>query len=215
MPRFSRKKGTRSEARGFTVIELLVSIAIFSIIAVVSIAALINTINISRNSQAFKTAFDNLTFALDSMSRNIRLGNSYHCKQTIDPFRFYNGSNQPSTSENGDTQDCSAGGIYLSFMDFQVPGQVNVYQYNNGAIETLYHGSGNNTTYIPITAPEVNITTFKFIVNGSNVCGFGASVRLIVGGTVTVGKQSKSFSMESFLSQRPWNLTDQVAGCVN
>ncbi len=190
--------------RGVTIVELLVSVAIFSLVAMVSVTALINTMEINKGNQAFKTSFDNLTFALDSMSRNIRLGSSYYCSQAVDT-QSYTAPSQPATSVGGVTQDCPSGGIHLSFLDFQVTNQVDVYQLHNGAIEELYRGPTGNASYIPITAPQINVTNLTFYVNGSTQCGFGPSVRMVVAGTVTVGDQTRSFNLENFLSQRPWN----------
>lgn len=66
-------------AKGFTLIEMLVSVAIFSVVMVMALGALLSLSTADRKAQALKSAVDNLDFAIDSMSRTIRTGYNYHC----------------------------------------------------------------------------------------------------------------------------------------
>ncbi|HUD03144.1 MAG TPA: type II secretion system protein [Candidatus Paceibacterota bacterium] len=69
--------------RGFTLIEMLVSVALFSVVMVLALGALLSLSTADRKAQALKSAIDNLNFALDSMSRTIRTGSNYHCGSAL------------------------------------------------------------------------------------------------------------------------------------
>lgn len=69
------KKGRQ----GFTLIEVLVSVAIFSVVMVMAVGALLSLSTAARKAQALKSAVDNLNFAIESMSRSIRTGYGYNC----------------------------------------------------------------------------------------------------------------------------------------
>ncbi|MDO8518529.1 MAG: type II secretion system protein, partial [bacterium] len=65
--------------RGFTLVEMLVSVAIFTVVMVIALGALLSLSAASRKVQTINTAVNNLSFAVDSMSRLIRTGLNYHC----------------------------------------------------------------------------------------------------------------------------------------
>jgi len=64
---------------GFTLIEVLVSVSIFTMVALAAIASVIAANDLAKKTQNIRNAFDNLNFAIESMSRNIRLGSDYRC----------------------------------------------------------------------------------------------------------------------------------------
>lgn len=65
--------------KGFTLVEMVVAIGIFTVVAVVAVGALLKTIDANKKSQSIKTAVTNLNFALDSMTRELRVGTRYTC----------------------------------------------------------------------------------------------------------------------------------------
>jgi len=69
--------------RGFTIIEVLVSITIFLIVVTVSMGALMHLVNSDKKARAVKIAMDNLNLALESISRNMRMGSVYHCGEVV------------------------------------------------------------------------------------------------------------------------------------
>jgi len=64
---------------GFTLIEMIVSLAIFSIVAVVALGALMKIISANKKAQTLMSAMTNLNFALESMSREMRMGSNFYC----------------------------------------------------------------------------------------------------------------------------------------
>ncbi len=73
----------RSPQRGFTLIEMLVSVAIFSIVMVIVAAAYLNLINLDRQARATDDVVNNLSFAIDNIERSIRTGTNYHCDNAM------------------------------------------------------------------------------------------------------------------------------------
>src|ERR1035437_3022439 len=74
--------GTRNlglgTSSGFTLIEMLVSIAIFMVVAVIAVAALLKIVDANRKSQTLQDAVNNINFAMDSITREIRVGSDYY-----------------------------------------------------------------------------------------------------------------------------------------
>lgn len=64
---------------GFTLVEMLVSIAVFMTVMVIAVGSFISILNANKKSQAMKTVVDNVTFAVDSISRSIKVGSNYKC----------------------------------------------------------------------------------------------------------------------------------------
>ncbi|MFA6273000.1 MAG: type II secretion system protein [Candidatus Paceibacterota bacterium] len=73
---------------GFSLVEILVSLAIFSVVMVTAAGALLTTIDANHKAQAVQLAVNNLSFALESMSRPIREGNSYPADGVSSSFTF-------------------------------------------------------------------------------------------------------------------------------
>lgn len=63
-----------SQKKGFTLVEMIVSLAVFMVVAVIAVGALLKITDANRKSQALKTAINNINYALDAMSREIRTG---------------------------------------------------------------------------------------------------------------------------------------------
>jgi len=69
--------------RGFTLLEMIVAIFIFSIVVTIASGAMLSMINANRKAQALKTVMNNMNLALDSMSRDVRFGTAYAVVDTI------------------------------------------------------------------------------------------------------------------------------------
>ncbi|MDE2040944.1 MAG: type II secretion system protein [Patescibacteria group bacterium] len=65
--------------RGFTLLEMLVSLAIFTIAAVFAVGSLVRITALNRQAQTLQSSMNNLGFALEAMSREMRVGTDYYC----------------------------------------------------------------------------------------------------------------------------------------
>jgi prepilin-type N-terminal cleavage/methylation domain-containing protein len=70
---------SRTSQQGFTLIEMIVSLAIFSFVITIAVGALLMLMNTNKQLQGEQSVMTNLSFALDSMTREIRTGTFYYC----------------------------------------------------------------------------------------------------------------------------------------
>src|SRR3990167_8812616 len=88
------------DERGFTLVELIVSIGLFSIVMLVSVGALLALTGANRKAQALQSVMNNLNIALDGMVRSIRMGSDYHCGTGV----FIGTGNLDDCSTSGGTR---------------------------------------------------------------------------------------------------------------
>ena len=86
-------------SNGFTLIEMIVSLAIFSIVAVVALGALMKIISANKKAQSLQSAMTNINYALESMSREMRVGSNF-CL-----------NNHKTSFNHGDYGSCSNGTV--------------------------------------------------------------------------------------------------------
>ncbi|TAK58179.1 prepilin-type N-terminal cleavage/methylation domain-containing protein [Patescibacteria group bacterium] len=79
---------TPMKKQGFSLIEIMVSLAIFAIVVVVATGALLTTIDATKKAQATQTVLTNLNLALEGMTREIRTGSSYGDASGATSFSF-------------------------------------------------------------------------------------------------------------------------------
>lgn len=186
---------------GFTLIEMIISTSIFIIAMLIIVGALISLENASRKSRAIRTATDNVSAAVDSMSRNIRMGTYIHCGST--------GSlNQPQNCPM--TDGLGAGGDTFLAFESQLGSASNdadqyVYRLNTGRIE---RSTDRGVTYLSLTAPEINITDLRFFVTGTETNVNQPYVTMLVRGVVLPGiTSSTAFDIQTTIGIRTPNYT--------
>ena len=64
---------------GFTLVEIIVSLGIFAIVATVALGALVKIVSANKKAQTIQATVTNLNYALDAMSREMRVGKNYYC----------------------------------------------------------------------------------------------------------------------------------------
>lgn len=76
---FSRRELSLRDNSAFSLVEMLVAIGIFMSIMTVSVSALISIMGANKKAQAIKSTVDSVTFALENISRDMRIGSGYKC----------------------------------------------------------------------------------------------------------------------------------------
>jgi prepilin-type N-terminal cleavage/methylation domain-containing protein len=104
--------------RGFTLIEMMIAVALFTIVMVIGIGAVLNANLLHKKTQSVRAVIDNLGFVMEDISRNVRLGYDFTC-EGVYPASYLPaiGSNPPSLSGTilGDPADCpNASNLYSS-----------------------------------------------------------------------------------------------------
>jgi prepilin-type N-terminal cleavage/methylation domain-containing protein len=196
----SNKKQPQSWCRGFTLIELMVATALFIIVMIMAMSSLGVSSSTNKKAQQLSLAMENVNFAMESMTRSLRIGSNYTCR--IEPELIILSSNPP-------TRDCdfnTEGGYLVAFKpsitNSNYPSFIAFKSFDNGTWHSLQR-CDNDSTCIDLTSPNVNIEILKFYVIGSNITdGIQPSVYIMMKGTVTVEGESSSFAIQTIASQR-------------
>ena len=140
---------------------MMVSVALFAVVISVALPTMLVVVKASARAQALQTTIDNTSFAIDAMSRQVRLGKNYRCtNDSITATQWEQTTNNPYAS----TLDCTGGASTLIFTDQYNKRQA--YRYNS-ASSTLENWNTDADTWISITAPKVLIKSAVFTVTGS------------------------------------------------
>ncbi len=176
-------------SNGFTLIEITVSLSLFIVVMMISTGALLSLSAVNEKVSSMRIGMDNLNLALESMSREIRMGTVYHCD--------YN------SGTITDLKDCLGGANSFTFRSQK--GEQMVYQLNNGVIERSKDGSATTLSFDALTASEINIDYLTFIVLGSegvaSVVPDQPRVIISIGGTAGV-KEKSTFKMQTMVTQK-------------
>ncbi len=202
----TNKKILLKSTTGFTLVEMLVAIAVFMSVMVVAVTALISIVNANRKSQAIKSVVDNVTFAIDSISRDMRSGTNYRCGDLSSGSFFFT------------EQDCSEGNNGVQYKEPN--GEFTQYKFVSTNVLPL--GKANIqkrscsidltcSVWQDMTAPisNVDITNMKFYVlgagNSNNPRGSRTQPRVIITLEGVAGDDTKgtktTFQIQTTVSQ--------------
>jgi len=193
-------KKERNFSRGFTLIELMVATALFIIAMIMTMGSLTVSNSTSKKAQQLGLAMENVNFAMESMTRSLRIGSNYVCRM---------GTNTIDLSSIQPTADCNFntdGGYLVAFKPAITNSSypfIAYKTYNNGTWTSLQR-CDNNSTCTDLTSSNVNVEILKFFVIGADntTSGVQPSVYIMMKGTVTVEGDSSSFAIQTIASQR-------------
>ena len=155
---------------GFTLIEMIVSLALFATVSTISAGTLLVLIDNNSELRGEQSTISNLSFALDVMSRDLRAGFDYHCRSYTSGEPFIN---QNSFSVNSNCPDGTPDGDNVKHgVSFREGGSVisgdttrTAYYYDREA-KTIMRRIGNNQAE-SIIANEISIVDANFTVTGA------------------------------------------------
>lgn len=197
---------------GFTLVETMIAVGLFAIVMMVGLAIITSLIDNNKKAQAINSVTSNLNFAIDSMVRDIKTGNNYHCGGTFPAANFL--LEPHGCQSGGDTSHIRL----ISTLDNidkyvmyewvapagNVPGKITK---TSCLISTLTSNCLSAAISGDITSSDINITDMKFIVRPGNSGTDQPSVFLIIKGTSAVNPTDASnFSIQTFISQRLLNI---------
>ncbi len=204
------------KTKGFTLIEIIVSLAIFSVVAVIAIGALVRVTSANRQAQAIQSGVNNVSFVLDAMSREMRVGTNYKCYSAHTDFSMGNftGSCSGTESNSNDTvitfttNNVDTGGCALTYAYlFHVPGNV------SGATTTIEKAEPTLCSqlpgsiyapFYPLTSQSVNVTDYHVGLYGGSGTSYPYSLVFVrLKGYVGVQIKDQSvFDVETTVSDR-------------
>lgn len=197
---FLFKKQFKSSTKGFTLIELMVATALFIVVMIMAMSSLSVSSSTSKKAQQLSLAMENVNFAMESMTRSLRMGSNYTCKILPDIIVL------SSIPPPADCDFNTAGGYLVAFKPAITNSSypfIAYKTYNNNGTTSLQRCDDDNTC-IALTSSNVNVELLKFYVIGadSTTSGIQPSVYIMMKGTVTVEGNSSSFAIQTIASQR-------------
>jgi prepilin-type N-terminal cleavage/methylation domain-containing protein len=176
----------RQKLKGFTLVEMIISVGIFATVMIVVIGSLLQVVSANSRSQAIKVVLDSVDFAIEDLTRNIKNGVSYECSDTgstdcsSDPSSYFSVENNSR--------------VKISYLLGRHP--------ENNSVNAILKRTGT-ATRIAITPPEVNIEKLLFFLDGIDDPNDQPNVFLIVEGTVNYKKSLNArINVETFITQR-------------
>ena len=162
--------------RGFTLIETLVAVSLFSVLMVMTIGSLTVLIDANRKARSEKSVINNVNAALEIMARSIREGTDYELSNTDCPDADYCAIT--FTASNNDTV---------------------TYRVADNTIER----SVNSGAFTPITAPDVSIEKLAFTAVADDAATEVPKVQIAVKAkTEGAENTAAEFNVQTSVSQR-------------
>lgn len=169
-------------AKGFTLVEMIVAVGIFAVVALVGVATLLLLSDAQKKAFSLKNAYDALRFSLEIMAKDIRTGIAFHC------------GDAPSLAE---PTDCPTGGTSMTYTNSA--GNQVTYRLSNGSIEKMIGGNLAGS----ITPPEVTIDTLNFYVVGAPITDqLHPRVTIVIVGRAGARKSVSTFNLQTTITQR-------------
>jgi len=186
--------------RGFTLIEVMVSVSIFSIVMLVATGAVFSIVEANKKTHTIKSVMANLNFALESIARDVRVGSNFSCNSGGDcvsaggdVFSYKANRSLIGSINTNDT-------VEYSLVDETVGGKT------VKRIRKTITGDSLTPTPLFITAREIYIESLKFYVIGSGTVASGdykqPKVVITIKGYAGSGNTRSDFDIQTTISQR-------------
>lgn len=180
------------EKRGFTLVEMLVAVSVFTVVMIIAVGALLIVNDSYRKTRQLRDVMDNVNLMVELITKEIRAGNTYHCNDTIGTL--------------SDPRDCPrASGGSTSFVFNKSDGTSERYRLEGGQLKRL-----QGFSWIPIHDPDVTIDSLKFYVDGAEDDLNPGSpdpyeqprVTITVTGSVELPRLQTDFQLQTTATQR-------------
>lgn len=197
---YKRNSKNNNSHRGFTLVEMLVSVAIFSIVVMIALGAILTILDANRKARTLTEVMNNLNFSMEMITRSLKTG--------VEP----------------DYIDTDGGTIVVGAIILDEEGfkrEKTLYRHNiqEGLIERCatvvnniqdYENAQCTSDWVPITSEMVFIERFDVLVTATESFNDGVDqprTQLFIKGTVQISDRiSSDFSLQTTVSQRRLNL---------
>ena len=166
---------------GFTLFEMIVSLGVFSIAVLMILSSLLSITGAQKKAITLETVEDNLRFAIDSISKEVRTGYDYDC------------------GGGGTPLNCTSGSSILAFTNAN--GVPVVYKLENQAIQKSIDGGAN---FFNITGSDIKVNLMTFYVTGVGQDNLQPKVTIIIKAVSETGqeKTGSPFNVQTTVVQR-------------
>ncbi len=166
--------------KGFTLMEVMVSVTIFTIIVTIGMGALITIFKTLQKTRADRQTIDSISFVMDTMTRRIRTGKEYTSSDAGGGIKFIDQEN-----------------VSVSFYkDSDSEGNSRIYMID-GAF-------GNQNDPVDITPENFTVKDFELTIIGTTdpSDGIQPMVAINLKGVVRNGQQESQLAVQTIVSQR-------------
>lgn len=174
--------------RGFTLLEMLISISLFTVVTSIAFTALFSVIDANNKAKTINTVVNNLSTVMESMTREIRVGTDYTC-----------GSEYISGGFN-----CSNGGGDISFLSES--GKKIYYSFNSVSKNIERRIDVGSTVNLVGTDVDIDELVFYVFGTGPPEGGIFSQPRVLIILKGTIKRQGENiktvFKLQTTVSQR-------------
>ncbi len=192
MKKLQTKNHKLKTTKGFTLIEMMVAVSLFSVVMLISTGSLLSLIDASKRAQAIQSIMSNMNTSLDGMVRAMRMGQAYSVSDDGLELSFTPFGKDPNVLGDRWT---------YSFVEYSSgPGEA------RGRLYKKYRPYGFiSSITVPLTSENVDIDYVKFY-KSSDVDGDTRQPRvvMIVQGKAGFGKRATltKFNIQASATQR-------------
>jgi len=203
-------KKNKKNKQGFTLVELLVSIAVFMSVMVVAVSSLMSIIDANKKAQAIKSDIDNVTFAVESISRDMRMGTDYRCgNSTSESQGTINLLDVCEGKGRNAIQYVNANGDTIQYRFVSTP---TIEENGLGNIQKKCVNCSPDNSWQSLTSPQsmVNITNMNFYILGVDSSSINRQPRVLitVEGKIINKNDTTEFNLQTTASQRARAVVD-------
>jgi prepilin-type N-terminal cleavage/methylation domain-containing protein len=195
---------------GFSLVEMLVSLALFTIVAVIAVGTLLVLIGGNTQSSGDQAVMTSLAFAMDSMTREIRTGTEYYCgtKALVTAS-----TTSDVTSSSTATRNCSnADGISFREAGGSITGGDShnfsrIAYYFDSTSKMLWRQVGDDAPQ-PLLSDDIIVNSVNFFVTGATPLHTALAdisqpmVTIVLDATAASSSNAKTFTVQTTVTQR-------------
>lgn len=171
--KIAKLKIKNSHMRGFTLMELVVAVGLFSAIAVIAVGALFQAQSINAKMQQTHIMLDGMNLSMEAITRDIRYGRQFHCYNLSDLLydidieitNYHLRENCPRNPGPLNTSGGNALVLGQNGANKDTKDRIVYYLYNGHIMK--WEGDDVYGTSTPVTSNDVEIQMLKFFVNGA------------------------------------------------
>ncbi len=196
---------------GFTLIEVMISIGLFTVVMIVGITAILRVNNTYRKARTQRSAVDNLSFMMEDMARNMRLGSHYRCINSLSDASPTNPLDIEKPLDTSAYPGSLSSCLGIAFEPFDSPstgdfGDQIIYLIDGDTIFKTTEGTTSDSFRAMNSIDlKINPALSGFTIYGSDLDstdGIQPSVLIRINGTVRASGSETDFNLQTTVTQR-------------
>lgn len=190
---------------GFTIIEVMIAMTIFTVLVVVGIGAVLDATTEHYRTDNMRVAMDNMNFIMEDIARNIRLGSNIHCVpvSVADPYQITDPESCDSGSNVVTFKSLDGSQLVYEITSPNDPVQPNQIRKSSDAGLTWQYLTPTDSTVAGSGQIKIDFDKSGFTVRGAEPNdGLQPYVIIRLAGTVTYKGIPSNFSIQTTVEQR-------------